>query len=138
MNIEIDFEVYKELTRRRATEDMSYNDVLREVLKMNPLNNPLPLKQISGNDGWLTKGVHFPNGTEFRATYKNQTYYGKVESGALIVDNNRFNSPSAAAVKITGNPVNGWIFWECRIPGESSWKIIKSRRKERDLSKAIF
>ncbi|MCK4815154.1 DUF4357 domain-containing protein, partial [bacterium] len=56
-------------------------------------------------------------------------YYGKVEPGALVVDNTSFNSPSAAAVKITGNPVNGWTFWECRMPGESSWRMIKSLRK---------
>src|SRR3990172_6425598 len=100
MNIEIDFDVFKELTRRRTTEAISYNDVLRDLLELSPQKSPVPSEQLSGHGEWVTKGVPFPNGTEFRATYKGQTYYGKVESGGLIVDNKHFHSPSAAAVKI--------------------------------------
>ena len=109
-NIEIDFDVFKALTLRRSTENVSYNDVLRELLGLPPRKSPVPVEDVSGRGNWVTKGVVFPISTEFRATYKGQTYYGKVESGGLVVDNIRFNSPSAAAVKITGNPVNGWIF----------------------------
>ena len=77
----------------------------------------------------MSKGVHFPGGTEFRATCKGQTYYGKVNSGAFIVDGKRFNSPSAAAVAITSRPVNGWTFWVCRFPGKGSWQMLKALRK---------
>jgi len=130
MNIEIDFDVFKALTLRRSTEDISYNDVLRDLLGLSPQRSPRPqVEQESGQGDWVTKGVRFPSGTELRATYRGQTYYGKVESGRLVVDNRRFHSPSAAAVAITGHPVNGWIFWECRMPGSSSWRIIKSLRK---------
>ena len=129
MNIEIDFDVFKDLTLRRSTEDVSYNDVLRELLGLPPQKNSDCSEDVSVHGNWVAKGVVFPSGTEFRATYKGQTYYGKVESGGLVVDNTRFSYPSAAAVKITGNPVNGWTFWECRMPGESSWKMIKSFRK---------
>ena len=129
MNIEIDFDVFKTLTLRRSTEDISYNDVLRELLGLSPQKRLVHSEQVSGNGDWVTKGVHFPIGTEFRAYYKGQTYYGKVESGGLVVDNKRFHSPSAAAVAITGHPVNGWTFWECRMPGKSSWQMIKSLRK---------
>jgi len=55
----------------------------------------------------LPKGVRFPNGTEFRATHKGQTYYGKVQDGELVDQNKKYSSPSAAAVAITNNPVNG-------------------------------
>jgi hypothetical protein len=129
MNIEIDFDVFKALTLRRSTEDISYNDVLRDLLGLSPRKSPVPSKQVSGHEDWVTKGVHFPIGTEFRAAYKGQTYNGKVESGGLVVDNKLFNSPSAAAVAITGHAVNGWTFWECRMPGKSSWQMIKSFRK---------
>ena len=128
-NIEIDFDVFKALTLRRSTEDISYNDVLRELLGLSTQKSPVPSEQVSGHGDWVTKGVRFPSGTEFRTTYKGQTYYGKVESGGLVVDNKRFHSPSAAAVKITGNSVNGWTFWECRMPGKSSWQMIKFLRK---------
>lgn len=130
MTIEIDFEVFKELTNRRATESISYNDVLRELLGLNPLQTPVLSSEVASSTGaWTTKGVTFPVGTEFRANYKGQTILGKVESGALVVNGKRFDSPSSAAVSITGNMVNGWIFWECRLPGNTTWQMIKTLRK---------
>jgi hypothetical protein len=127
--IEIDFDVFKELTIRRKTEETTYNDVLRELLGLNPKKQQTtPTGPDSGKGGWIQKGVRFPQGTDFRATYKGENYYGKVDGGALVVDGQRFNSVSSAAVSITGNSVNGWIFWECRYPGSNSWKIIKSLR----------
>jgi hypothetical protein len=130
MTIEIDFDVFKELTNRRATESISYNDVLRKLFGLNPLkSSTLSPEVASSARAWTTKGVIFPEGTEFRANYKGQTIFGKVESGALVVNGKRFDSPSSAAVSITGNMVNGWIFWECRLPGKTTWQIIKSLRK---------
>ena len=64
-----------------------------------------------------------------RSTYKGQTYLGRVEGGALVLSGKRFDSPSAAAVSITRNPVNGWRFWEARLPGQAGWKILESLRK---------
>ena len=127
--IEIDFDVFKELTIRRKTEETTHNDVLRELLGLNPKKRQaMPTGALTGEGDWVQKGVRFPKGTEFRATYKGQNIYGKVDAGALVVDGQSFNSVSAAAVSITGNAVNGWIFWECRLPGSDSWKIIKSLR----------
>jgi len=80
--------------------------------------------------GWSTKGVTFPEGTEFRGTYKGQTYHARVESGALVFNGKRYDSPSPAAVDITGKPWNGWHFWECRFPGKTSWQMIKALRKD--------
>lgn len=128
--IEIDFEVFKALTARRASEHVTENDVLRDLLGLSrktsaaatPAGGP-------AHDDWTTKGVHFPAGTEFRATYKSQTYLARVASGALVLNGERFDSPSAAAMKITGNPVNGWTFWECRMPGQAKWQILKAFRK---------
>ena len=127
--IEIDFDVFKKLTALRTSENVSYNDVLREVLSLSSARKTIPSQEVSPNSGsWTTKGVMFPGGTEFPATYKGETINGRVESGALVVNGKRFDSPSAAAVAVTGNPVNGWIFWECKLPGRS-WQIIKSQRK---------
>lgn len=129
--IEVDFDVYKALTLRRAAEDVTYNDVLREVLELGSKKSVAssPDTALSGQGDWITKGVRFPVGTEFRAIYKGQTHYGKIEAGTLVVNGKRFDSPSAAAVAITGHPVNGWTFWECRLPGGSSWQMIKWRRR---------
>lgn len=37
--IDIDFDVYKALTMRREKEEMSYNDVLRQMLGLAPVPN---------------------------------------------------------------------------------------------------
>ena len=128
--IEVDFDVFKQLTVRRATEDVSYNDVIRELLGLGQ-GKTNTTKEPTGpsTDDWVAKGVRFPTGTEFRATYKGQVRTGRVEGGALAVNGKRYDSPSAAAVAVTGSPVNGWRFWECRLPGKSSWQLIESLRR---------
>ncbi len=131
--IEVDFEVFKELTARRTSESITENDVIRELLGLNraaPVAPYQPKAVEAGRFPWVGKGVSFPHGTEFRATYKGQLYTGKVENGALVINGERFTSPSAAAVSITGNPVNGWRFWECLLPGTSRWKVIANLRKK--------
>lgn len=128
--IEIDFEVYKQLTLRRATEAVTYNDVIRELLNL-PASPPPPSGDESrqSRSDWVTKGVSFPDGTEFRVNYKGVTHVGKVENAALVVKGQRFDSPSAAAMSITQSAVNGWRFWECKLPGSSTWRSIATLRR---------
>jgi Restriction Enzyme Adenine Methylase Associated/Protein of unknown function (DUF2924) len=128
--IEVDFDVFKALTARRPTEDVTENDVLRELFRLPPRRSPIVASDSPGPDDWVTKGVRLPPGTELRATYKGQTYLARVSSGALVFGGNRFNSPSAAAVNITGGPVNGWTFWECRLPGQGKWTSLKELRRK--------
>ena len=128
--IDVDFEVFKALTARRPTEDVTENDVLRELLRL-PRQSAPSKPQLSAPDDWVTKGVRLPAGTELRATYKGQTYLARVASGALTLNGKRFDSLSAAAVSITGSPVNGWTFWQCRLPGQSRWTGLKELRNAR-------
>jgi len=130
--IEIDFDVFKALTAKRLNESVTYNEVLRDVLG---LGKPKQSPQSALGDGiaspgdWITKGVRFPSGTEFRATHKGHTHLGKVQNGALVLDGQRFSTPSSAAMSITKNSVNGWIFWECRFPNKTSWQLLTALRK---------
>lgn len=128
--IEVDFDVFKALTMRRPSEDVSENDVLRQLLGL-PVRKGASAQQAAPAAGdWVAKGVRFPAGTEFRANYKGQTHLGRVGGGALVLSGKRFDSPSAAAMSITNNkPVNGWTFWQCRLPGQAGWKMIKALRK---------
>src|SRR5258706_13605814 len=127
--IEIDFEVFKELTARRKSEAVSENDVLRDVLGLPPKRvEPRAHQTINPRD-WIIKGVTFPEGTELRATYKGRAYTAHVEGGALVLNGKKYPSPSAAAVSITGSAVNGWRFWEARLPGQSGLKVIESLRR---------
>lgn len=128
--IEVDFDVYKQLTVRRTTEDVTYNDVIRELLGLGQTEAGSKKAQVELSPAdWVAKGVRFPTGTEFRANYKGQICTGRVEGGALTVNGQPYESPSAAAVAITGSAVNGWRFWECRFPGKSSWQLIESLRR---------
>ncbi len=127
--IEVDFEVWKEVTAKRNSEEESDNDVLREILGLGKKEKRV-LNSVS-NKPWITKGVTFPHGTPFKGIYKGQEYSAKVENGALIFNGKRFKSPSGAAVEITESPVNGWRFWECKMPGEASWVLIDRLRKKR-------
>ena len=129
MQIDVDFEVYKQLTLRRDSEEVTYNDVIRDLLGLKfDQSNLTEKNEISGLD-WITKGVRFPNKTEFRATYKGKIWNAAVENGGLLYAGEKYESPSAAAMTITGGPVNGWRFWECRLPGKSSWQLIDKLRK---------
>lgn len=128
--IEVDFDVYKALMMRRPTEDVSENDVLRELLQLSRVKaGAAPATEGPAPGDWITKGVRFPAGTEFRAHYKGQTHLGRVEAGALMLNGKPYDSPSSAAVSITGSSVNGWRFWEARLPGEAGWKMIESLRR---------
>lgn len=127
--IEVDFDVYKALMMRRPSEDVTENDVLRELLHLPRMKEPSAAPARPALGDWIAKGVRFPAGTEFRAHHKGQTYLARVESGALVLNSKRYDSPSSAAVSITGSAVNGWRFWEARLPGEASWKMIESLRR---------
>ena len=127
-SIPIDFEVFKALTARLKSPSDSYNSVLRRELKLGE-SATVAADPASGRP-WVVEGVSFPNGTEFRATYKRVIHTGRVEDGALVVRGHRFSSPSPAAIEVTGNSVNGWKFWECRKPGHTTWTSIDSLRSK--------
>lgn len=125
--IQIDFDVYKALTSRRATAQVTYNDVIRDLLGLpgdgaRAAGPSRPDKPDKG--AWMSKGVTFPAGTQFRARHKGRVYEAEVRDGALVYNGERFTSPSPAATAVTGTNVNGWKFWECRFPGSSSWVLI--------------
>jgi hypothetical protein len=126
MQIEIDFDVHKAITARRKTESITPNDVLREMFKLPPKST----RSSSGSgDGVFYKGVHFPEGTQFRATYKGKTFRTEIRNGAYQDrDGVEYSSPSQAAFAFTKVSVNGWKFWECQRPGEAKWQVIDGLR----------
>lgn len=127
--IDVDFEVYKQLTVRRATEQVTYNDVIRELLGIRG-QAVATAKSANGEStqDWVAKGVRFPVGTEFRASYKGKLYTAKVEGGAMVLNGKKYDSPSPAAMSVTDSAVNGWRFWECRAPGKS-WQLLENMRR---------
>jgi hypothetical protein len=126
--IDIDFEVFKELTIRRPTEAFSYNAVIRELLKL-PKQANATKSATNDSKPWVVLDTTFPAGSEFLATYKSKTYTGIVRDGLMeLSDGQKFAAPSAAAVHITGNSVNGWRFWKCKLPGSSQFVLLERLR----------
>lgn len=137
-SIDVDFDVYKKLTAMRETEAMTYNDVLRGMLALEPATPPEEQSSIANakddestgeDDDWTVKGVRFTKGTQFRAKYKGKNFHALVAGGKLkFPDGRTFDSPSKAAVSITHNAVNGWRFWEFKFPGSTTWRAMDSLR----------
>lgn len=142
MTIEIDFDVYKALTARRGDETVSYNDVLRTVLGLSQPAAGLrrlfgfgskPEAFESAKDDitdWFYKGIRFPIGTSLRAKYKGQVHAARIDRGGIVIGGKRFATPSDAARAVTGTNVNGWRFWQCRLPGEAGWRRLDALRQD--------
>lgn len=130
-NIEIDFEVFKALTAKRSSESISENDVLRELLNLPPRKPSVTEMGNGTGKPFITEGVEFPHGTDFRMKYRSQWFTGKVSDGGLVVNGTRYTAVSAPACAITKNARNGWRDWECKFPGESTWQTISSVRHHR-------
>lgn len=143
MQIEIDFEVFKQLTARLDSEQDSYNDVIRRLLSLPSANaDALPGEldfkgrpDIRLGLGGLTSGVwfsnvFFPERTQFRATYKGKTHRAQIIKSQWIDELGLpRTSPSDAASAISQTNVNGWRFWFVRRPDDEDWQRMDMLRR---------
>ena len=133
MQIEIDFEVFKELTAKRASEAHSYNDVLRDLLNLplmvrEPKSSPDAVGD--GKSGRLVGGRFLPADTKLRAKYKSHIYTASIIGNELVIESGqKFRTASAAAKFITDTNINGLTFWEVMRPQDSDWRMIKALPK---------
>lgn len=138
----IDFEVFKALTAKRSHEHHTYNDVIRELLKLDSiicepdpieglLDNSGPVRGralgvgniLNGHTGFSARGIFLPNGTKIKAIYKQKQYTATIDSGNWVDTLGKFHSsPSAAAKAITGSNVNGLRFWHVKRPTDTDWR----------------
>lgn len=126
--IDIDFEVFKQLTIRRVTEETTCNDVIRSLLKL-PKSETSGSRTEPNSKAWVVSDTSFPAGSVFLAEYKGITYQGLVRNGRLELEGgHRFSTPSAAAMHITRGNVNGWRFWKCKVPGSANFVPIDRLR----------
>ncbi|MCC6328343.1 MAG: DUF2924 domain-containing protein [Acidobacteria bacterium] len=126
--IEIDFDVFKELTIRLKSPETTENDVIRDLLGLGqvPSNGTAEAPKAP----WVGKGAVLPHGTELRMNYGGREYRAEIFDGAFLYGGESFKAPSPAAVAITKNPVNGWNYWDCKLPGSTKWEPIKKFRKK--------
>jgi hypothetical protein len=130
-SIDIDFDVFKALTMLRTSEADTYNDVLRVLLKLTPLEKRPSVAEPTKGMAWVSKGVVFPDGTEFRATYKGQNVTARVARGRLRGAGDKIaTSLSHAARLVTQNSVDGWSFWEVKRPDDLKWQQAGTLRRK--------
>ncbi len=76
---------------------------------------------------WQFGGVRLPEGTRLQKWYGGQKYEAEIRDGAIWFDGVSYQSPSAAAMVITGGSnVSGWNFWKFFDPMDGDWKKLSS------------
>ena len=128
MNIDIDFEVFKALTALRQSETHTYNQVIRELLRLDAATSPTgatvskAAREDEDKRSFHSRDLTLPHGTQLRAVYKGNTYWAKIEDGRWVdLTGIEHKSPSAAARDITHNNVNGLRFWQAKRPADTDW-----------------
>lgn len=145
--IEIDFQVHQMIELERQSFEDTPNAVLRRKYGLEDLkpNEPLRADQrtsaptlhtiTSAGHPWKGKGkstgLVLPHGTDLRMSYNDQLYTGRVDSGSLVFEGQRFSSPSGAANELCRTRdgrktnLNGKDIITARLPGETKWALLK-------------
>ena len=147
--IEIDFDIHQMIELERKGFDEPPYVALRRLLKLSGGDSSQALSQKNEAAGSMTKiednglpfyadGVLIPHGSLARMKYARgtQIYEGQFLNGKLVVNGVSYPalSPAASALGITksGSTTNldGWLYWEAKFPGESSWKKLFDLREK--------
>lgn len=110
--IEVDFETFKEITRRRPNERVSEGDIVRQALGL----NAEPMKVDSGDSAyWESEGVKFPVGTRLEHRFRDgRVVEAIVTERGVEVNGATYSGLSPAGAAITKHQINGWLFWFLR------------------------
>lgn len=134
--IEIDLDIHKLIEANRRALDEPRLDILRRLLDLGG-DDPVAQQQGVSADsdvGWLYDGVFLPAGTHCRMRYNGMDARAEVRDGRWWVAGQAYKTPTGAAraVAITKEGkkphLNGWNYWEVRVPGSDRWERVGSLR----------
>lgn len=130
--IRIDFDVHKEIEKRRTSFDDTPNDVLRRVFDLPAITAVEETVEPSDTkEGLMTKGVFFANGTKLRNQSRGKFFSAIISDGKVLFEGNGYSSLSAAAVNAAdGTSTNGWLFWEYYDEPSQEWELCKKKRTQ--------
>ncbi len=137
--IEVDFDVHKLIEGERKSFDDSANAALRRLLKLEtkmPSRVGVENKKSPQGRAWSEGGLKLPHGTPVRMRYgrNNQLFQGEINEGRWMVNGQAFDSPSGAASELAvtkrgkKTKLNGWHYWEAKLPGTDEWVHIYKLR----------
>jgi len=138
-SMEIDFDIHKLVEAERSDFDEPPYMALRRLLNLPNKKKKLPSEPIrTTGRPFLQDGVEVPHGSLARMRYQRgtQVYEGKFLDGMIVVGDKKFPSLSNAAdalgIKKDGGhtSLNGWMYWEAKLPGESGWRRLWDMREE--------
>jgi len=116
--IRISEQVYKEIAKRGEFGETP-NDVLERVFKITKIK-PRSLR----------RSLFPPNYTECRFNRNGEYVYGMIENGELILSIGSYSAFSTAAKALTGTSLNGWLYWEIKLPNENQWILADNWRRK--------
>jgi hypothetical protein len=133
--IEIDFEIHKLIEAERRSFDDPDNAVLRRLLKLPEKDEQQEAGKPDGR-AWSSEGATLPHGTPTRMVYGENLIEGVISDGKWLCQGRTFDSPSAAASALAltkdgqTTSLNGWNYWEAKLPGSAKWVKINDLRKQ--------
>ena len=94
----------------------------------NPPPQPVPIPS-SDDSGYFCRafiddGLAICHGTQLRGKFKGAYAYGWINDGVLEIGGRRYYSLCAALHAVTRRNLDHWLFWECRLPGETEWQSL--------------
>jgi negative regulator of replication initiation len=137
--IEIDWDIYKAIeAERRSFSEPSYV-ALRRLLKLPPSAPASPSSPPDQGSPWQAEGAVVPHGTPAKMEYGrgSQVIEGVFLDGKLVVNGQSFSNLSAAADAFavtkhgTKTSLNGWKYWQVKLPGQAEWVLLDNLRKPR-------
>ena len=128
-NIETNSGLLSRPISQKSSEGVYQNEAFQSPESLGSVKQQ-SIKNSDDCVSWEVESVVFPDGTEFRGKYKGYFYYGKVRNGTLTLDEKQFISPCEAALTITRSAIDGWLFWDCKFPGQLSWMNISNLKNK--------
>jgi len=94
-------------------------------------------RAVEAETDWQSEGVSVPHGSEARMSYMagRQTFVGCFLNGKLVVNGRHFTTLSQAASALAVNRMgrspnlNGWAYWQVRLPGTEQWIPMATLKK---------
>lgn len=145
--IEIDFDIHQMIELERRGFDEPAYMALRRLLKLPEKGNGN--SNVNAKDAgqalastaevglpFYADGVLVPHGSQARMKYARgtQVYEGRFLDGKLVVNGVAYSalSPAASALGITKKgtttSLDGWLYWEAKFPGETTWRKLSDLR----------
>jgi hypothetical protein len=150
-SLEIDLELHRLIELVRQSFSESQRDIIKRVLRSATPSTDGYIQQekityrAENGGAWHGDGYSLPDGTKCRMRYNGIQYDCKIENGQWNSGGVVYKSPSqaASALGVTKKgkrtQLDGFKYWEVKIPGSESWVWLRDLRPkvEIDLTELI-